>query len=214
MGGPLAVQHLRSGPDSTSVTLQSLEALERNSCGSCHKLQEPGSPLLIEGLHRLPEPPDDVAVCHTVLQPSVGLPVIQVYLIQAAYYQLGKGTRLGVTLKRPRHSPHPSSKTPDTQEALTERLPRPSSHLWAVICPTATSRLTPQSWSVSLLCTREGRPGTANRTQQTMWNEGTQSTLSTCLKACSRLTASHREALLQSPQSHSGQMAMRTIWKA
>lgn len=116
----LAVQHLKNDPDSTSVTLQSLEALERNSCGSCHKLQKSGSSLLIEGLHRLPEPPDDVAVCHTVLQPCVGLPVIQVYLIQSTYYQLGKGTRLGVTIKRPRHCPPPpSSKTPDTQEALT-----------------------------------------------------------------------------------------------
>lgn len=103
----LAVQHLRNVPDYTSVTLQSLEALERNSCGSCHKLQESGSPFLIESLHRLPEPPDDVAVCHTVLQPSVGLPVVQVYLIQPTYYQLGKGNRLGVILKCLRHCPHP-----------------------------------------------------------------------------------------------------------
>lgn len=77
-----------SSPASTSVTLQGLEALEWDSRRSRHELQEPGPPLLVEGLHRLPEPPDDVAVSHTVLQPRVGLPVVQVYFIQAAYYQL------------------------------------------------------------------------------------------------------------------------------
>lgn len=77
-----------SSSSSTSVTLQSLEALERDSGGSSHELQEPGPPLLVEGLHRLPEPPDDVAVGHAVLQPGVGLPVTHVYFIQATNYQL------------------------------------------------------------------------------------------------------------------------------
>lgn len=85
-----------NGPDSMSVTLQSLEALERHSRGSCHELQESGPPLLIKGLHCLPEPSDDVAVGHTMLQARVRLPVIQVYFIQPAYYQLGKGVRLEV----------------------------------------------------------------------------------------------------------------------
>lgn len=71
-----------------SVTLQGLEALERDSGGPRHELQEPGPPLLVEGLHRLPEPPDDVAVSCAVLQPGVGLPVVHVYFIQAAHYQL------------------------------------------------------------------------------------------------------------------------------
>lgn len=113
--------HLRRGPDSTSVTLQSLEALQRHSGGACDKLQQPGPPLLVEGLHGLPEPPDDVAVRHTVLQARVGLPVVQVDLVQPTYDQLGKGARLGVTLTRP------SSKTTDTQKALTGRLLKPSS---------------------------------------------------------------------------------------
>lgn len=77
-------------PAATSVTLQRLEALERDARGPRDELQEPGPPLLVEGLHGLPEPPDDVAVGHTVLQPSVGLPVAQVYFIQAANYQLGR----------------------------------------------------------------------------------------------------------------------------
>lgn len=71
-----------------SVTLQGLEALERDSGGSRHELQEPGPPLLVEGLYRLPKPLDDVAVGRAVLQPGIGLPVVQVYLIQAAYNQL------------------------------------------------------------------------------------------------------------------------------
>lgn len=77
-----------SGPAPMSVTLQGLEALERDAGGSRHELQEPGPSLFIEGLHRLPEPPDDVAVGCAVLQPGVGLPVVQIYLIQAAYDQL------------------------------------------------------------------------------------------------------------------------------
>lgn len=70
--------------------------MERHSRGSCHELQESGPPLLIKGLHCLPEPSDDVAVGHTMLQARIRLPVIQVYLIQPAYYQLGKGIRLEV----------------------------------------------------------------------------------------------------------------------
>lgn len=79
-----------TSPASTSVTLQSLEALEGDSSGPGDKLQEPGPPLLIEGLHRLPEPAHDVAVGHTVLEPSVGLPVVQIDFIQAADDQLGR----------------------------------------------------------------------------------------------------------------------------
>lgn len=75
-------------PASTSVTLQSLEALERDPSGAGDELQEPGPPLLVEGLHGLPEPPHDVAVGHAVFQPSVGLPVAHVDFIQAADDQL------------------------------------------------------------------------------------------------------------------------------
>ena len=87
-GTRLAETRGARSPASTSVTLQSLEALERDPSGPGHELQQPGPPLLIEGLHGLPEPADDVAVGHTVLQPSVGLPVAHVDLIQAAYDQL------------------------------------------------------------------------------------------------------------------------------
>lgn len=76
-------------PAAASVTLQRLEALEWDARGPRDELQEPGPPLLIKGLHGLPEPPDDAAVGSTVLQPRVGLPVAHVYFIQAAYYQLG-----------------------------------------------------------------------------------------------------------------------------
>lgn len=76
------------GPCRACRTLQSLEALERDPSGPGHELQEPGPPLLVEGLHSLPEPPDDVAVGHAVLQPRVGLPVAHVDFIQATDDQL------------------------------------------------------------------------------------------------------------------------------
>lgn len=77
-----------ASPTTTSVTLQRLEALEGDPRGARHELQQPGPPLLVEGLHRLPKPPDHVAVSPAVLQPRVGLPVVQVDLVQAADDQL------------------------------------------------------------------------------------------------------------------------------
>lgn len=72
-------------------TLKGLEALQRNSGGSCDKLQQPGSALLFEGLHSLPEPLDDVAVRSAVFEPRVGLPVIDVDFTQPAHDQLQAG---------------------------------------------------------------------------------------------------------------------------
>lgn len=85
MGSPL---HKCANSAPLSVTLQSLETLEGNPRGARHKLQQPGPSLLIKGFHRLPEPLDNIAVSHAVLQACVGLPVIQVDLIQATYYEL------------------------------------------------------------------------------------------------------------------------------
>ena len=98
----------RPGPAATAVTLQRLEALEGDPRGARHELQQPGPPLLVEGLHRLPEPPDHVAVGPTVLQPRVGLPVVQVDLVKAADDQL-RGVKVG--------------HFPDTQHDGVPRLP-------------------------------------------------------------------------------------------
>lgn len=91
-------------PAATAVTLQRLEALEGDPHGARHELQQPGPPLLIEGLHRLPEPPDHVAVGPAVLQPRVGLPVVQVDLVQAADDQL-RGMKAGHFLDTQRDGP-------------------------------------------------------------------------------------------------------------
>lgn len=47
-------------------TLERLEALQRHPRGAGHELQQPRPPLLVEELHSLPEPLDDVAVGGTV----------------------------------------------------------------------------------------------------------------------------------------------------
>lgn len=62
--------------------------MQRNSGGAGDKLQQPGSALLLEGLHGFPEPFDDVAVRSAVFEPRVGLPVVDVDLTQAAHDQL------------------------------------------------------------------------------------------------------------------------------
>ncbi|OWK11178.1 hypothetical protein Celaphus_00007304 [Cervus elaphus hippelaphus] len=91
-------------PAATAVTLQRLEALEGDPLGARHELQQPGPPLLVEGLHRLPEPPDHIAVGPAVLQPRVGLPVVQVNLVQAADDQL-RGMKVGHFLDTQRDAP-------------------------------------------------------------------------------------------------------------
>lgn len=108
-------------PASTSVTLQSLEALERDPSGPGHELQEPGPPLLVEGLHRLPEPADDVAVGPAVLQPRVGLPVAHVDLIQAADDQLRGCSAAGQTPNRGRDT-RPRSSSQDVRGGNLLRL--------------------------------------------------------------------------------------------
>ena len=70
------------------ATLQCFEALQRNTRGAGDKLEESAPPLLVEGLHRLPEPLDDVAVGDAVLQPRVRLPVAKVDLPQTTDDQL------------------------------------------------------------------------------------------------------------------------------
>lgn len=75
------------------LTLEGLEALQRHPGGTGDKLQQPSSSLLLEGLHRPPEPADHPAVRGAVLQPGVGAPVCDVNLPQAAHYQLGGAAR-------------------------------------------------------------------------------------------------------------------------
>lgn len=70
------------------ITLESLEALQGNSGGAGDKLQQPGSALLVKGLHGFPEPFHNVAVWSAVFEPCVGLPVIDVDFTQAAHNQL------------------------------------------------------------------------------------------------------------------------------
>lgn len=78
----------RPQPASTPVTLQRLETLKWDPRGASDELQQPCTPLLIEGLHRLPEPANHVTVGPAVLQPCVALPVVQVDLVQATNDQL------------------------------------------------------------------------------------------------------------------------------
>lgn len=68
--------------------MKGLETLQRNSGGTRDKLQQPGSALLIEGLDGFPEPLNDAGVRSAVLQPRVGLPVVDVDFTQAAHDQL------------------------------------------------------------------------------------------------------------------------------
>lgn len=69
-------------------TLEGFEALQGDPGGAGDKLQQPGPALLIVRLHGLPEPLDDVGVGGAVLQPRVGLPVVDVDLTQATHYEL------------------------------------------------------------------------------------------------------------------------------
>lgn len=69
-------------------TLEGFEALQGDPGGAGDKLQQPGPALLIVRLHGLPEPLDDVGVRGAVLQPCVGLPVVDVDLTQATHYEL------------------------------------------------------------------------------------------------------------------------------
>lgn len=71
-----------------SLTLEGLEALQRNPGGASHKLQQSSSALLIKRLHRLPEPLDNVAVGSAVLKTRVGLPVVDVDFAKAAHNEL------------------------------------------------------------------------------------------------------------------------------
>jgi len=70
------------------VTLEGLEALQRNSGGAGDELQQPGPALLVEGLHGLPEPLDAAALRRAVLEPRVRLPVVDVDFAEAAHDQL------------------------------------------------------------------------------------------------------------------------------
>ena len=69
------VKSEEAGPRGPSGTLQSLEALQRNSAGARHELKEPGPHLLVVAPHDPPEPDHLAALGSAVLQTSVGLPV-------------------------------------------------------------------------------------------------------------------------------------------
>lgn len=71
-----------------TVTLEGLEALQRNPGRARNKLQQPGSALLVKRLHCLPEPLDYVAVRGAVLETRVGLPIIDVDFAQATHDEL------------------------------------------------------------------------------------------------------------------------------
>ena len=73
---------------STCRALQCLEALQRNSAGSCDKLQQPGAHLLVVPRHDLPEPDHLGALWCAVLQPRVAFPVLEVDSAQASDNQL------------------------------------------------------------------------------------------------------------------------------
>ena len=76
------------------ATLQCFEALQRNTRGAGDKLEESAPPLLVEGLHGVPEPLHTVALGRAVLEPRVRLPVVDVDLPQATHNQLrGDETR-------------------------------------------------------------------------------------------------------------------------
>ena len=62
-------------PRGSGRSLQSLEALQRNSAGARHKLEEPGPHLLVVAPHDPPEPDHLATLGSAVLQTSVGLPV-------------------------------------------------------------------------------------------------------------------------------------------
>lgn len=70
------------------LTLESLEALQRNSGWSSDKLQQPGSTLLIEWFHSFPKPLHNVAVWCTMFESCVGLPVGYVNFTQSTHNQL------------------------------------------------------------------------------------------------------------------------------
>lgn len=70
------------------ATLQCFEALERDARRAGDKLEQPAPPLLVERLHRLPEPLHYVTVGHAVLQPRVRLPVAQINLPKSSNDQL------------------------------------------------------------------------------------------------------------------------------
>lgn len=70
------------------ATLQCFKALKRDTCGAGDELEQSAPPLLVEGLHRLPEPLHYVTVGHTVLKPRVGLPVVQIDLPKSSNDQL------------------------------------------------------------------------------------------------------------------------------
>lgn len=84
---------MRDRPD--IFTLESLEALQGHSGRASDKLQQACASLLVIRLHRLPEPLDHVAVGGAVLQPRVGLPVVDVDLAQTTHNQLRVTGRAG-----------------------------------------------------------------------------------------------------------------------
>ena len=69
------VESEEAGTRGTSRTLQSLEALQRNSAGASDELKEAGPHLLVVPPHDLPEPDHLGALGSAVLQASVRLPV-------------------------------------------------------------------------------------------------------------------------------------------
>lgn len=70
------------------ITLEGFEALQGNSGRAGDKLQQPGSALLVKGLHSFPKPFHYVAVWSAVFEPRVGLPVVDVDFTQTTYNQL------------------------------------------------------------------------------------------------------------------------------
>lgn len=74
-------------------TLEGFEALQGNPGRASDKLQQPGSALLVEGLHSFPKPFNYVAVWSAMFEPRVGLPVIDVDFTQATYNQLQEEKR-------------------------------------------------------------------------------------------------------------------------
>ena len=66
-------------PRGSCRSLQSLEALERNSAGARDELEKASPHLLVVPPHDLPEPDDLGALGSAVLQAGVRLPVRQIY---------------------------------------------------------------------------------------------------------------------------------------
>ena len=78
------VESEEARPRGPGRALQRLEALQGNSAGASHELEEPGPHLLVVPPHDLPEPDHLGALGSAVLQASVSLPVRQIYGAQTS----------------------------------------------------------------------------------------------------------------------------------